>query len=516
MAGEIQALFNQYQQKYPLYTRETIIDLMVEDGAITLDIAKKIKSGTSLFLLDNTFIKSDNINHDINMTKILGGNFSQKSTTKVRPKTNFNRKIEPTKQAKGQIDCWLLSGINALSTTKWGKETIYNAILPDMDGSGGVTIKLKGSPILQKNFHITAEEIDIAKKKGEYSDGDDDMIAMELAVEKLFKIMDKQGLGKIDRLGANTNSYLGNMMVGDKENEHMLGIEELLTGQPERYVCFHLRNVNKEEYNKTYKYISNNHKNMSITLTISNKKDALGGRDKDDPVHGNHSYAVKDFAYGRYITISDPYNAGKDIKLSWSKFLSEEVTLFFSFENNKELQNFNNALPENYDNKVKEVQKESQAKIDAYDKEQKEKKAAEAKEQFEITQKANWQRIEGIFGKDKLKSKLIIDTTSYNESTTTCINKYNVMKFIDKYGSSSIIKLDDAASGWGLGKVKKNLILPIINALADKAKEMKINSKTIGDFKNKCNKELDATFYTNEKVIQSEVEKMVKLIKSKS
>jgi hypothetical protein len=44
---------------------------------------------------------------------------------------------------------------------------------------------------------------------------------------------------------------------------------------------------------------------------------------------------------------------------------------------------------------------------------------------------------------------------------------------------------------------------------------MKINSKTIDDFKNKCNKELDATFYTDEKVIQSEVEKMVKLIKSK-
>ena len=66
-----------------------------------------------------------------------------------------------------------------------------------------------------------------------------------------------------------------------------------------------------------------------------------------------------------------------------------------------------------------------------------------------------------------------------------------------------------------LNKVKKNLILPIINALAEKAKEVGIDKSTIDDFKTKCNKELDATFYTDEKVIQNEVEKIVKLIKQK-
>ena len=38
---------------------------------------------------------------------------------------------------------------------------------------------------------------------------------------------------------------------------------------------------------------------------------------------------------------------------------------------------------------------------------------------------------------------------------------------------------------------------------------------SILQFKRKCNKELNAIIYTDEKVIQSEVEKMVKLIKSK-
>ena len=42
------------------------------------------------------------------------------------------------------------------------------------------------------------------------------------------------------------------------------------------------------------------------------------------------------------------------------------------------------------------------------------------------------------------------------------------------------------------------------------------NYKSIENFKNKCSMELDAIIYTDEKVIQSEVEKMVRLIKSKS
>ena len=32
MSNEIQTKFNEYQQKYPLYNRDAIVDLMVEDG----------------------------------------------------------------------------------------------------------------------------------------------------------------------------------------------------------------------------------------------------------------------------------------------------------------------------------------------------------------------------------------------------------------------------------------------------------------------------------------------------
>ena len=56
MADKIQELFNIYQQKYPLYTREAIADVMLKAGVISSDTAAKIKSGMSLFLLDNTAV----------------------------------------------------------------------------------------------------------------------------------------------------------------------------------------------------------------------------------------------------------------------------------------------------------------------------------------------------------------------------------------------------------------------------------------------------------------------------
>ena len=56
MAGEIQALFDKYQNWHPYYSRDAIVDMMLEDGVITADAAKKIKSGLSLFLIDNSII----------------------------------------------------------------------------------------------------------------------------------------------------------------------------------------------------------------------------------------------------------------------------------------------------------------------------------------------------------------------------------------------------------------------------------------------------------------------------
>ena len=95
--------------------------------------------------------------------------------------TSINGEIENTEQGDAG-DCWLLTHINGLRDTKWGKKLIKNAIKPD--GAGGAVITFKGAKGEQKEFHISVNEIIKARESGIYSSGDDDMIAMELAVEK--------------------------------------------------------------------------------------------------------------------------------------------------------------------------------------------------------------------------------------------------------------------------------------------------------------------------------------------
>ena len=56
--------------------------------------------------------------------------------------TSINGEIENTEQGDAG-DCWLLTHINGLRDTKWGKKLIKNAIKPD--GAGGAVITFKGA-----------------------------------------------------------------------------------------------------------------------------------------------------------------------------------------------------------------------------------------------------------------------------------------------------------------------------------------------------------------------------------
>ena len=78
-------------------------------------------------------------------------------------------------------DCYLLSAIRALVSTAAGKELISNAITWANDYSS-VTIYFAGK---NKYITLTAEEI-IAADNGDYSWGDNDVLILELAMEKLI------------------------------------------------------------------------------------------------------------------------------------------------------------------------------------------------------------------------------------------------------------------------------------------------------------------------------------------
>ena len=98
-------------------------------------------------------------------------------------------------------DCWLLVGVLSLTSTEVGRNIIKESITCNADGS--VTVTFKG---LNVSYTITAAEIKKwdtdSKTNDAYSNGDNDMLVLELAVEKLKRDIEKgvvtipKGLGE--------------------------------------------------------------------------------------------------------------------------------------------------------------------------------------------------------------------------------------------------------------------------------------------------------------------------------
>lgn len=333
-----------------MHNRDAIVDMMLTDGIITYDVAKKIRSGVSLFLIDNVFTKTEILNNDLNMTEILGGSFA---TYNSQPKTNINRSIEPTCQSEKQDDCWLLSDINALQQTEWGKKAIYNAIVPDTDGTGGVTIKFQGSPLKKKEIHISAKQIDMARKSGYYVTEDDDVLAFELAVEITFREMVKLGLGKRNddderskRHGRNYRSFIS------------FGIE---TKEFSQYPISELLGVKAKEVNLRAIETMSSGKliNDNILKQISSKNlvtvcafdGSYGDSDSKNYIHSSHAYTLKNFKYGKEVTLIDPYYSDYEIKIPWNAFKKNVSELVMSFKDDDAKNTINRYLPSNY-NKI--------------------------------------------------------------------------------------------------------------------------------------------------------------------
>ncbi len=109
--------------------------------------------------------------------------------------TNLNGEIDEQVTQSGTGDCYLLATLNSLQETESGREIIKNAIVDNKDGS--YTVKLSG---VNMSYTFSTEDIEEAEtakvmKKAKdgsvvgtgderYSNGDDDAMLIELAVEK--------------------------------------------------------------------------------------------------------------------------------------------------------------------------------------------------------------------------------------------------------------------------------------------------------------------------------------------
>ncbi len=235
-------------------------------------------------------------------------------------------------------DCWLLSGIIALSYTEKGQEIIKDAL----DYQDGYTIVnlYTGSVI------ITDSEIAATKGSTQYSSGDDDMIIFERAIEKT---LDAIADGEID-FGEDIPSVLEEDIKTLKSTT--TGNSSTVGGYSIEAIYFLTGIEGTETQDKSQmndeldKYMENDGQDYVLTASVNSQNE--NGEYKKvyvEDVNGNsialiniHAYAIKSTDEDT-VTVINPWNSGEEIVLSRVTFLdsfsSVESVDLSQYDNNK-------------------------------------------------------------------------------------------------------------------------------------------------------------------------------------
>lgn len=228
--------------------------------------------------------------------------------------------IDETKQ-QATGDCWLLSGVNALSYTEEGREIIKNAL----DYEDGYTIvRLDG---VRPGYCVIIEDDELAenKKTKKYSSGDDDMIIFEMAIEKTF---DEIGSGHLV-VDPNSPWTLSQARIEGTLEEDQASI----TGN---YVSVSMTLVSGKKSEtiknedamraKLEEFEQNGNKDLAIGTAI-NPKEGLDEVFEIKDVNGNkhrmasqHAYAIKSVENG-VVTVINPWNSGEEIPMDMDDYL---------------------------------------------------------------------------------------------------------------------------------------------------------------------------------------------------
>lgn len=120
---------------------------------------------------------------------------------------NSDQWIGPTNQ-QGAGDCWVLSSLNALASTQWGRDLIDRTITANADGS--FTVTFAGDPL----HPITVTAGEVAATDDGFSKGDPDMNILEVAFQKYAALYPEQLGGVTDITKGGSPKYVFELMTG--------------------------------------------------------------------------------------------------------------------------------------------------------------------------------------------------------------------------------------------------------------------------------------------------------------
>lgn len=240
------------------------------------------------------------ISYTVNFDSISDKNYVYDYT---KTSIDMDGEIGSAKQVKD--DCWLLAGIYALWNTSAGRRYIRDSICCTYGNDAYVHFTGVNTTIFIPQISLGA-----AKQSKNYVDGDDDLLAIEVATEYFKKqlIINGEAVRNINpniingkHSSANINEPLGGGFSSD--------IMYLITGK--KAVTFF--NKNDSEFKQIVKSIKDMQKNPGRYAMTCNFKEAKDG------LYIHHAYAIKNVDE-QFVTLINPHNAAKEEKIPIHEF----------------------------------------------------------------------------------------------------------------------------------------------------------------------------------------------------
>ena len=229
---------------------------------------------------------------------------------------SINKSIGGSEQ--GNIgDCWLLASLNSLSYTEKGRQILDDAISANEDGT--YTIRFQG---VDTAVTITNDELCDIKVRGQYSKGDDDVLLMEVATEKVMDLI-KCNLIKAPSFLKETASNDTTSITGG----HLNDIMYLLTGKSSTFAYnAETDDLDKNltsiiwdlldfldpyevttDLNSVYSLIENNPNEYAATMSLRIETQTENGSE-----YGYHAFSIKSVV-GDSVTIVNPWDSTKEL-----------------------------------------------------------------------------------------------------------------------------------------------------------------------------------------------------------
>ena len=234
---------------------------------------------------------------------------------------SINGEIDETiSQSSKTGDCWLISSLVSLSQNEKGKEIIKNAITVNDNNTVTVSFKGIGVSYTLSESEISKYDTD-SKTYDSYSNGDNDALVVELAVEKLWKDIQK---GKVVLDTDNENITYTGEGSGIEDGGLPSQMIYYLTGiESDEYYNDDLSSFSKKEiYNiLNQAYSTNSVVNIGLYYNVHSCKLSDGSTFSIDTSSGGHALAVTNITSDK-VTFVNPWDTSVEYSATWEEFAS--------------------------------------------------------------------------------------------------------------------------------------------------------------------------------------------------